>query len=127
MTEFIIGLFLWVCAQMGVNPGTVEFPPISAVDPQEMSLVVCGVVDPKCPIAPAVYDGETLYIIQGLDFAGNKEYASFIVHHLVHVVQFAQAGKNPSVMIQDMDKKEAQALDIQKRYLSLIRTDSDLK
>lgn len=107
---------------MGVDPKTVDFPAVNVVSVQEMSIVMCGVVDPKCPVMPAVYDGQTFYVMEGLDFTRNREYSSFIVHHMVHVVQYTKLGKDPAKMKQYMPQYEQEALEHQRRWLSLEET-----
>lgn len=123
MTEFLVGLFLWVSLQMGVDPKTIELPTFVGVTPQEMSIATCGVVDPRCPITPALYDGENLYYIADLEYAKNREYTSFIIHHIAHYIQFIKAGKDPKVFVERLDEYEKQALELQRIYITIIKTD----
>lgn len=123
MNEFLIGLFLWVCLQMNVDPKTIEIPKFQAVSPQEMSIATCGVVDPRCPIAPALFDGENIYYIADLEYEKNREYASFIVHHIVHYIQYLKADKDPKKYVQDLDAYEKQSLELQRIYITIISTD----
>lgn len=119
MTEFLAGLFIWVSVQMGVVPGKMEPPIFQPVNVVEMAIVMCGVPSPQCPIEPATFDGNRIYYVQDetLDYEKNRELASFIVHHIVHYVQFMKDGKDRKVYDKNLPKHEPEATRIQGLYI----------
>lgn len=105
---------------MGVDYKTTPPPEIRMVSKEDMAKVTCGQVYSSCTIYPAVFDGQALYILEDLDYIKDKAAASFIVHHMVHAVQFRSVGGDLKKMEENQQKFEQQAMELQIRWFQQI-------
>jgi hypothetical protein len=119
MTEFILGLFLWVCVQTGVDPDSIKKPTVLALNPAQMATLYCGKPEYCDDLKPVYFDGKTLYLMQGIEWEDNRLMTSYLVHEMVHYVQ-TQKIKDKRKIKRYAEAFESQALTLQEIYLKSI-------
>ena len=128
MTEFLLGLIIWASVQMGIDPksvGKIEFMMVST---EEMALLAgCSPEIQMCRIAPAMSDEYRIYILKEnkgkiLNYQRDRKLAGFIVHHIVHHIQYQKLKKDPKKYLENFRILEKEADEIQSGYEKAIDT-----
>ncbi len=95
-----------------------ELPPILRLSHENMTKEVCPLDPASCRGMVAFFDADQQRILidDSLDLA-LPEGSSFVVHELVHVLQFSQRGERMYEDCEESVKTEAQAYQVQNAYL----------
>lgn len=104
----------------GLPPVASEnLPPLYAVTATEMAATVCPDEPAQCRSMAALFDTERyrILILSTLDMRDPEE-NSFLLHELVHVLQFAQQGEAGFSSCQAIVASEHLAYQVQNRYLA---------
>ena len=104
----------------GLAPITpVQLPPLYAVTKTELAQTVCPDQPGQCQGMAAIFDTERyrILILSTLDL-NDPEDNSFLVHELVHVLQFKQNGETGFSSCQAIVDSEHAAYRVQNLYLA---------
>ncbi len=95
-----------------------ELPPIEPVSANVLSQKVCPDTPDRCTTMAAVFDteGYRIYLRDSLDLDDAKD-NSFLVHELVHVLQFKKHGHDYFGNCRKVIESEQQAYLVQNNYL----------
>ena len=108
-----------------------DLPPVWSVSEAALHAAVCHDGDEHCHGLQAVYDTE-LHRILVLEWGRTRgpEWESFVVHELVHALQYAQHGERIFADCAARRASEQQAYDVQDAYLqrrgALLRVSSQM-
>lgn len=97
-----------------------QLPPLYAVSRTDLAQLICPQQPQQCPSMAAVFDSEgyRILILSTLDLK-DPEDNSFLVHELVHVLQFKQHGDAGFDSCQRVVASERAAYAVQNRYLAV--------
>lgn len=104
----------------GLPPMTLaDVPPLYAVSTEELAETICPGQPGKCQTIAAIFDTERyrILILSKLDLADPAD-NSFLLHELVHVLQFKQMGEAGFANCEAIVASERVAYGVQNRYLA---------
>ncbi|MGN6702312.1 MAG: hypothetical protein ACTHKB_05025 [Burkholderiaceae bacterium] len=100
----------------GIDPA--DLPPIVPMERNELNQAVCSSAPVRCSGLVAAFDTLRYRIVvdSRLDFASPQD-NSYVVHEIVHVLQFKQSGSKRFTSCHAVVDSEKQAYAAQNRYL----------
>lgn len=118
--EALTATLLAFAVQFSGLPGidSREVPPVVAVTEENLASLVCPEKPAGCRTLAALFDTESyrILMLDSLD-ADNPLHHSFLVHELVHVLQFRRFGHARFATCQDVLSSEYQAYAVQNAFL----------
>ena len=122
MEQELLGALLSVAISLsGLPPLEVsEVPPILRLSHAEMTRQICPADPLSCKGMAAIFDLEQqrILVVDTLDMKLADD-NSFLVHELVHVLQFKQRGHQMYENCEESAKTEGQAYRVQNAYLKM--------
>jgi hypothetical protein len=119
-TSQLLTQLLSVAIRLSGLPGihVSELPPVVLLPRAELNKTVCSSAPVRCAGLIAAFDTQRYRIVADdkLDFDDPVD-ASFLVHEMVHVLQFKQTGSAGFTSCTAVLQSEEQAYDVQNRYL----------
>ncbi len=96
-----------------------DLPPLYAVSGSELTQTICPDQPGQCETIAAIFDTERyrILILSKLDLADPAD-NSFLLHELVHVLQFKQTGPAGFESCRAIIESERAAYGVQNRYLA---------
>lgn len=95
-----------------------ELPPVLMLPRSELNKTVCPSVPIRCAGLTAAFDTQRYRIVMDDRLDLNDEYdASFLVHEMVHVLQFHSGGSTGFTSCEAVVESERQAYAVQNAYL----------
>jgi hypothetical protein len=120
MDSSLVAFLLALAVKFSGLPAVPEdqLPPVRAVSQDEMRTIACGDAAAACGAIVALFDADRyrIFYLDTLDLQDADD-NSFLLHEIVHVLQYKQSGAAMYATCEALLETEAQAYRTQNAYL----------